>query len=508
MTRRSTAFLTLLLALACERPAGPFQPPPGSYEASTTQVEHLSEPATIARIGPAFFGDHQPLLGRRFVAGDFGRGAAPVAIVSHPYWTEQLEERPDAIGRTIDVDGRARTLVGVMPAGLEVPEGVVLWVPGEDRPADVSGDPVPGSTPRIELTQDFRIDGYDAELLPISWLGASPGGTTVLVHAQNGTIRFFDDQGRELGTFGREGEGPGEFRRALRGGWKGDTLWISDTALRRVTLVSPGRELLRTLPPLVAARPSPSDSARLPTFPFAFPYALYADDEMFVSAIGAANDPKVEAIGGSLFLRVSADGVIQRVVLRRPANEGSVGMDLPGGGVASVSVPFFPGPHWTVSPDGARVATLVTDVEGDEGGTYTLRVYDAMGDAIFTRAVPFEGEPIDDARVDSVLEARAESARLPEMARAYRTDVPGRVPPVYPPVEDLRIDGDHRIWIELRATEEGSRWVLLDPEGRGLGWLLLPANTSLGTARGDAVWAVERDELDVESVVRFRMVGR
>lgn len=377
-----------------------------------------------------------------------------------------------------------------------------------DAPITIeSGRPLPASVPRFGLEPEFRIDGYEADLLPITWLGASPAGTTVLLQTQNATIRFFDPEGRELESFGREGDGPGEFRRPVRAGWKGDTLWVSDVQSRRVTLVSPDRELLRTLPPLVAARPASADSARWPTFPFAFPYALYPGDEMFISAIGAAGDPRLDAIGPTPFLRVASDGTIEGVVLPRPENEGSVPVEFDGGGNASLSVPFYPEPMWTVSPDGGRIVTLITNVQDDDGGAFTVRVYDPTGAQLATRAFSFDGETVDAGGVDSILGARAEGARFPEMARAYRTEVPDRVPPVYPPTEDLVVDSDHRIWIRLRATDEGSPWLVLNSDAGAVGRVLLPEDVSVATARGDRVWAVERDELDVESVVRFRLVS-
>lgn len=71
------------------------------------------------------------MLGRRMVLEEFAGEGLPVAILSHVFWTDRMDERPDAIGRTIHVDGQARTIVDVMPPGLDVPEGVALWIPRE-----------------------------------------------------------------------------------------------------------------------------------------------------------------------------------------------------------------------------------------------------------------------------------------------------------------------------------------------------------------------------------------
>lgn len=128
---RVAAALVLLLAIACESPPPPFQPPADSYETSTVPIEGAADPATIAHVDSTFFGEHQPMLGRRMLREEFEGDASPVAILSHAFWTERMDGRPDAIGETIRVDGQARTIVGVMPPGLDVPEGAALWIPRE-----------------------------------------------------------------------------------------------------------------------------------------------------------------------------------------------------------------------------------------------------------------------------------------------------------------------------------------------------------------------------------------
>jgi predicted permease len=59
----------------------------------------------------------QPLLGRLLDADDapLAGSAAPVAVVSHRFWTTVLGGRPDVIGRTIRAQGAPTTIVGVTP---------------------------------------------------------------------------------------------------------------------------------------------------------------------------------------------------------------------------------------------------------------------------------------------------------------------------------------------------------------------------------------------------------
>ncbi len=63
--------------------------------------------------------DVPPLHGRWFTAEDEGSNA-PLAILSHALWARRFGSDPHAIGRTIRLDGREYTVVGVMPAGFEL----------------------------------------------------------------------------------------------------------------------------------------------------------------------------------------------------------------------------------------------------------------------------------------------------------------------------------------------------------------------------------------------------
>ncbi|HEX4275908.1 MAG TPA: ABC transporter permease, partial [Bryobacteraceae bacterium] len=70
-----------------------------------------------------------PVLGRDFAATDERVNAAPVVIVSDKVWREQLNRDPHAAGRTIQLDGRGYTVIGVMGPDVEFPRGAGLWTP-------------------------------------------------------------------------------------------------------------------------------------------------------------------------------------------------------------------------------------------------------------------------------------------------------------------------------------------------------------------------------------------
>jgi putative ABC transport system permease protein len=56
-----------------------------------------------------------PMLGRTFVPADDDEGAAPVVVISYSLWRSRFGADPNLIGRTIDLDKRSFTVVGVMP---------------------------------------------------------------------------------------------------------------------------------------------------------------------------------------------------------------------------------------------------------------------------------------------------------------------------------------------------------------------------------------------------------
>ncbi|HKV74188.1 MAG TPA: ABC transporter permease [Gemmatimonadales bacterium] len=80
----------------------------------------------------------RPVLGRSYQEAD-ERGpdiednsdAGPVVVLSHELWQSQYDGDPSVVGRTIRFDGRAFTVVGVMPAGFSDPIAGAMdaWIP-------------------------------------------------------------------------------------------------------------------------------------------------------------------------------------------------------------------------------------------------------------------------------------------------------------------------------------------------------------------------------------------
>jgi predicted permease len=71
----------------------------------------------------------EPLLGRTFTPEEDRPKGPRVAILSAALWRERFGADRDVIGKTIRLNGRTHTIVGVMPPEASFPDDVKLWVP-------------------------------------------------------------------------------------------------------------------------------------------------------------------------------------------------------------------------------------------------------------------------------------------------------------------------------------------------------------------------------------------
>lgn len=61
-----------------------------------------------------------PALGRSFVAGEDRIAAAPVAMITAGFWKRKFAMADDVIGKSLTLDGRAYTIIGVVPANFDL----------------------------------------------------------------------------------------------------------------------------------------------------------------------------------------------------------------------------------------------------------------------------------------------------------------------------------------------------------------------------------------------------
>jgi putative ABC transport system permease protein len=106
----------------------------GGYNMTGGCVEGACEPQRVASaystadlfavLGVA------PMLGRAYTADEEQEGRDAVVVISHGLWSRMFAGDPGAIGRTVRLNGRERTVIGVMPRGFAFPAAETdVWVP-------------------------------------------------------------------------------------------------------------------------------------------------------------------------------------------------------------------------------------------------------------------------------------------------------------------------------------------------------------------------------------------
>ena len=114
----------------------------------TVSGEGESEVALTAQVSEDFFDvlGRRPQLGRTFTKEEVARGqfnsaaaptgADPVVILGHGLWQRRFGGDPHIVGRALTLERRSFRVVGVMPAGFDMPEPEIqMWIPW-----DVSGE--------------------------------------------------------------------------------------------------------------------------------------------------------------------------------------------------------------------------------------------------------------------------------------------------------------------------------------------------------------------------------
>jgi predicted permease len=136
-----------------------------------------------AAVTPGFFTALavRPAIGRTFTDDDL-KQTDRVAVISFRMWRQRFLADPLVVGRTVDLNGHLFSVVGVMPADVDVPDACDIWIP-QRSDAQVSTEValpafiarlapnVTASSARAEvlrLIQDEPLTRRDAQSLPLT----------------------------------------------------------------------------------------------------------------------------------------------------------------------------------------------------------------------------------------------------------------------------------------------------------------------------------------------------
>lgn len=378
----------------------------------------------------------------------------------------------------------------------------------------------------LERRETMRIgtrEGDPAyELFNVRDVVLDAGGDLYAAFQTDAEIRVYDPEGRWLRSMGRQGSGPGEFRFVTWLGVFGDTLLALDPQSFRMTLFSTAGELidtwsLRAGMTMLWPRSRTADGwiVELDDFTSRVPYDIGqpGTDTARIAVVRSIPD----ATG-----RLSAETPpweVFDVVLKYPRWT-TWGIGKRGGPVFGRSALWEARERHAYGPDGSIYVA--------RGSRYAIDVFDGSGRLLrrITRAT--EPVPITDALV-----SRYRAAVMSHYDTASTTGEAGldlvdaaEQHIALPRLDHLPILGailvaeDGAIWVERpdrvddplllewsRAGSPSQRWDVFDPEGRYRGTVELPARSTLHVVGTDWMIVTERDDLDVQYIVRYAVDG-
>ena len=111
-----------------------------------------------------------PIMGRDFTAADNQPNAAKVAIIGHALWQRDFGGASDIIGKGFRLNGKAATVIGVMPRGFAFPTNEELWIPlFSEFPPRERNDPAANSPAVLGLLKPgVSLDQANAEATTIA----------------------------------------------------------------------------------------------------------------------------------------------------------------------------------------------------------------------------------------------------------------------------------------------------------------------------------------------------
>src|SRR5882724_10122053 len=156
----------------------PFSMMAGYLNGSTVNVSYKNNPQryTGGYVTKDFFKilGVSPILGRDFTAEDNKPGAEKVAILGHEIWKRDFNGDPNIIGQSVRMNGKAATIIGVMPPNFKFPVSEELWTPlYNEFPPTPRGGLFLGANNRApavmgRLKPGMSLDQANAEMIAIA----------------------------------------------------------------------------------------------------------------------------------------------------------------------------------------------------------------------------------------------------------------------------------------------------------------------------------------------------
>lgn len=371
-------------------------------------------------------------------------------------------------------------------AGVEVRDSAGVVIVENGHPADLERWSL-DTSPFVAIGQ---VEG-DPEYLFGSVAGAvalSSGHTAVLDFATS-DVRVFDARGAWVGSFGGEGDGPGELR-VVGDLWRrpGDSVVVMHYG--GLTLFDPEGSFVRSVNPEATPRGHRVVLAgQTADGTVAAWHGLVA---FGADAVGTLVKDTLE------FHFFSSDGEYLTHVTRVPAAAVWIA-----GGIGMQSVPFEAQPTWGVGLEVLHVAG---------GAVAEVRSWDASGE--LRRVVRWRGvsRPVTSDMIeryrDEVLIPSLGEAASPAVNR-FLAEAPLRDALPMLGSAKMRAAPSGELWVQLYHApwESSAEWLVISDDGRLVARIDIPTRLRVLEVSGHSILGVWRDELDVEQL-RWYRVGR
>lgn len=412
-----------------------------------------------------------------------------------------------------DEDGRSAGRADWTTSIDTIGDTVVVRTTGGDEQASVHA-----LVPEVAIGELDAVDEYSFGA--INEVEVSEEGHIYVFDRQVPALREYDATGKYVRTIGQKGEGPGEYTQ------------VNGVALHRdgrIVLWSARTGQINVYGPDGTFR----EGWRVPGgsnfFTSGGVFMDTAGNTYIRSRIGdpppASSGATMRPFGATGLVRWGPDGKVVDSLAPPPATiEPPSLMASTKSSMSMTSLPYAPRHVWAWSPLGYFVSAQ-TD-------RYAVTLSSPDGKI---RRVEREVAPVpvtSDERTDA--EERI-TASMRNVDPTWRWSGPS-VPDVKAPIAGIFPADDGRIWVSVarqgeRVPEDEmpappsvqvgpvdprrprvAKWRdpvvydVFDPDGSFLGRVAAPPRTTLETMRGDHVWAVARDSLDVQQVVRYRVV--
>lgn len=359
----------------------------------------------------------------------------------------------------------------------------------------------------LTLVEELRIGALDgpASLSAVSSVVASTDGRYLYVaQGREHVIRIFDaSTGRLVRTIGGEGGGPGEFRRVGRLTFRNDTLYAADPAQQRIAVFT--REGAHVATRRIVSGPL-EETGRPAVVLAPTPAGTYWAESLLDAGMVASG-----ALTDFPAVVVSPEGkVLAKVGTQKVA--GFMERAEFGGRIAFFMQPLrSPWDRRAYASDGsALVLVSAGEVRGREGEVRVVRI-SSIGDTLVDRTFRYTPRPVPAEARDSIYGYYAEGpfsgASTPAQAMAEaRKHV--ELPDVQPPVTGVIADPGGATWIRREGLGPAVTWEVLASDGSPSFRVETSSSLEVIEVAGGVVWAVERDELGVPYIVKYRVRDR